>query len=265
MNRTFIWMGCFIDTKQKKLLDISVSLAQLLLPNGKRLGRPPAESSSFSFKYFIRNEKGIDTHVCQKAFCIVHGFTQKRLQVLCQKITDGNPFDRRGKHQNREKVSDSLLTLVREHISSLPARTSHYSRKENAGRKYLPPELSIARLHDPEFLEFQERNFQRKIAHQILENIRKPIVTEHFYHNVFVKEFKIGFWYPRTDTCSSCDFLKHSIETASDDNEKARLEKDLKQHHILAQSGYDAFRSDQEKCKLSWKRETQSANSTIAD
>ena len=53
-----------------------------------------------------------------------------------------------------------------------------------------------------------------------------------------MKEFNIGFGYPRTDTCSSCDFSKHSIETASDDNEKAGLEKDLKQHHILAQSGY---------------------------
>ena len=72
-----------------------------------------------------------------------------------------------GKHQNKEKVSNSHLTLVREHFCSLPARKNHYFRKENAGWKYLPPELSIAqlckelfKLHDPEFWSFQERKFQ---------------------------------------------------------------------------------------------------------
>ena len=102
-----------------------------------------------------------------------------------------------------------------DHISSLSARISHYSRKQNHGRKYLPPELSIARLHkefkkihDPEFLQIEELNYQKKILHQPVAEIRKPIVSEHFYHDIFVN---IGFGYPRTDTCSTCDTLRHRI------------------------------------------------------
>ena len=145
--------------------------------NAKHLGRSSATSSIFSFKYFIRNEKGVVTQICQKAFCNIHGFTCKRLQVLRQKIdTDAAPFDKRGKHSNRVKVSDTVSDLVRSHISLLPAHTSHYSRKENCERKYLPPDLSIARLykeffkiHDPDFIKAEEENYKRKISPQPVE------------------------------------------------------------------------------------------------
>ena len=53
----------------------------------------------------------------------------------------GIPFDERGKHQSHEKVSDDVHNLVRDHINSLPAHTSHYSWKHNSVHKYLPPEL----------------------------------------------------------------------------------------------------------------------------
>ena len=50
--------------------------------SGKRVGRPPAEGSKFSFEYTLQNEQNINVRVCQKAFCILHGFGPKRLQVL---------------------------------------------------------------------------------------------------------------------------------------------------------------------------------------
>ena len=52
---------------------------------GKRVGRPPAEDSCFTYEYYIRNEKGVDARVCQKAFCSVHGFGPKRLLILRKK------------------------------------------------------------------------------------------------------------------------------------------------------------------------------------
>ena len=36
--------------------------------SGKRVGRPPAEQSRFSFNYSLHNDKGFNVHVCQKAF-----------------------------------------------------------------------------------------------------------------------------------------------------------------------------------------------------
>lgn len=68
---------------------------------GKKLGRPPAEESQFSFEYTIQNENGIKVPVCQKAFCSVHGFGPKRLQVLRRKVQSGHGQlepDKQGKH-----------------------------------------------------------------------------------------------------------------------------------------------------------------------
>ena len=114
-------MGCFIDTKQKKLLDISVSLAQLLL----------------------QMENDWDDHLLKAAH--FHSSTSSGMR------------------------KELILVYVRRHFVL-----------------YMDSLKSDCKC-------FVKRNFQRKIAHQTLENIRKPIVTEHFYHDVFVKEFNIGF------------------------------------------------------------------------
>ena len=118
--------------------------------NEKRLGRPPAEESAFSFEYKVKNEKGFDVKVCRKAFCALHGCSPKQLQVLRRKIEAAGEanieLDKCGKHGNQQRIGD-VRELIREHIRSFPARASHYSRKDNCGRTYLSPELSIAHLH----------------------------------------------------------------------------------------------------------------------
>ena len=42
--------------------------------NGKKMGRPPADEASFTIEYNVRNEKGINVTICQKAFILIHGF-----------------------------------------------------------------------------------------------------------------------------------------------------------------------------------------------
>ena len=103
--------------------------------SGKKVGRPPAEESQFSFHYSIQNEKGIDVRVCQKAFCAVHGFGPKRLQVLCRKVqASGEPSTTctvkpdRGKHDNRHVISESVRDLIRAHIQSFTGRQSLIKR-----------------------------------------------------------------------------------------------------------------------------------------
>uniref|UniRef100_A0A1X7T8T3 Uncharacterized protein n=1 Tax=Amphimedon queenslandica TaxID=400682 RepID=A0A1X7T8T3_AMPQE len=171
-------------------------------------------------------------------------------------------LDRRGKHGNwPQKVPEEVRELVCKHIKTFPTRNSHYSRKDNHGRTYLSPELSIARLyknflqiHDPEYLSLDEANLQKKISHQPLETIRKPLVSEHFYHDVFVSEFNIYFGYPRTDTCSTCDGLSVKIASESDISKKQELKEELEAHKTLAQEGYDAFRFDQQFARDSWSK-----------
>ena len=236
-----------------------------LTSSGKRLGRPPAEKSRFSFEYYVRNEKEIDVKVCQKAFCAIHGFSPKRLQVLRHKIEASGEAqlecDRRGKHSNHQKIGDDVRELIRQHIRSFPARASHYSRKDNAGCIYLAPELSIARLyrdflekHDSEFLRLEEENRQRKILHQPMQKLRKPIASEHFYHDIFVGEFNIHFGYPRTDTCNTCEMLSLRIQEVSKESDKDALQEELKAHLALAKDGYDAFHCDQQLSQQSWRK-----------
>lgn len=87
---------------------------------GKKVGRPPAEESSFSVNYQIRDEKGLNRKVCQKAFLLIYGFGKRRLEILRKKMPVGSTVpepDCRGKHSNRPlKVSDELHQKVREHI-----------------------------------------------------------------------------------------------------------------------------------------------------
>ena len=234
-----------------------------LSSKGKKYGRPPAEGSKFTFEYSLRNEDGVDVKVCQTAFCSVYGFGPKRLLVLRRKLDPSGITiepDKRGKHDNHPTVGEEVKDLIREHIRSFPARHSHYSRRDNAGRVYLSPELSISHLyqnflqcHDPEYIQLQEENQQRRIRHEPVQKIRSPLVSEHMYHDIFVGEFNIHFGYPRSDTCGTCDELKLQIEQASSDSEKASLEKKHADHLTLAKAGYDTLRYDQELSKKSWE------------
>lgn len=231
--------------------------------SGKRVGRPPAEASQFSFRYTIHNADGINVKICQKAFCAIHGFGPKRILVLRRKLqTSGGCIepDQRGKHDNHPAVSKSTYDLVKAHIRSVPSRQSHYSRADNSGRTYVSPELSISRLyrdflqkHDPDYVVMEQENQRRKRVHQPALTLRAPSVSEHYYHDIFVTDFNIHFGYPRSDSCATCDSFRQKIESASGDEEE-RLQKELDNHQTFAKTGYYTFRSDQKLCVESWNK-----------
>ena len=113
--------------------------------------------------------------------------------------------DKRGKHKNHPSISEDVKKLVREHIESYPTRHSHYSRIDNMERVYLPPDKSIARLHheflqihDQEYIQLEEENRKRILAHEPVAPLRKPLISEHMYHDIFVTEYNIhSFWLPK--------------------------------------------------------------------
>ena len=92
---------------------------------------------------------------------------------------------------------------------------------------------------------------KRLISHELIQKLRKPLVTEHMYHDIFVTEFNIHFGYRRSDSCSTCDSLTVQIE-ASTELERPELQKNLYEHQQLAQEGYDTFRYDRELSMTSW-------------
>ena len=208
--RQMCLLHCY-ETKQSK--GNKRKSSPKLTGKGKRLGRPPAEDSKFSFSYTLRNDRGLNVKVCQKAFCAVHGLGLKCLQVLGCKIQGASEmsdvaWDKRGKHSNHYKIDEDIRQFVQEHILSFPSRGSHYSRQDNSNCLYLSAGLSIAwmyhdsflEIHDPEYLKLEKESKCKKWCHELDQDqvsLWKPLVSEHFYHDIFVTEFNIHFGYPR--------------------------------------------------------------------
>ena len=262
--------GLMIRKETKKSVGHKRKSNPTLGKNGKKVGRPVAEGQSFSIQYQIRDEKGVNQKVCQKSFQLLHGFGKRRLEILRKKMPLGSVLpepDQRGKHRNRpQKIPDEIRQKVREHISSFPAEKSHYSRNDNPRRVYLSPSLSITRMyhmflekHDPDYVAEMERRRQALLNQQQLEcSDIQPIVTEHFYHDIFVNEFNIHFGFPRSDTCDTCDALKLQIQ-ATEDEEKLRHEEELQAHLEMADKAYASLRKDCEMSKTSWSNITNTS------
>ena len=212
-------------------------LIERFAPKRKRPRSTTMTTRSHSYHYHVRLNSGDQVRVCKKAFCEIHRISKRRVEIACKKLTSGVLFsgDERGKHKNRpHAINEELKAQVREHISSFPSQESHYSRHNNKRRKYLPANLSIARMHRL-YLEQYEPN---------LDKGEKPLVKEWLYRKIFNEEFNFGFGFPRSDTCEQCDSLKISIDSAKTDEDREQLQTELANHHNKASQGYQSLRTD---------------------
>ena len=79
--------------------------------------------------------------MCLAAFASLHGITQSRVRRLASATLSSvhAPVDMCGKHRNRPRmISGAVKKQIDEHIRSLPAMKTHYSRGKNSyQRKYL--------------------------------------------------------------------------------------------------------------------------------
>ena len=79
-------------------------------------------------------------------YCI----TQSKIDHIINQAKMGQssaPPSIRGKHANRpNKVPEDVIDLVKKHISLFPKEASHYSRRKNPNRLYLPSALSISEM-----------------------------------------------------------------------------------------------------------------------
>ena len=128
----------------------------------------------------------------------------------------------------------------------------------------MPSDLSIARLyrdflekHDPDYIILEEENRKHVIAHEPVQKLRKSLISEHMYHDIFVTDYNIHFGYPHTDICSTCDNLTMQIQAAAAE-QKLVLQESLKAHQQLAEEGYSAFKYDRQLCRESWEYDIES-------
>ena len=95
---------------------------------------------------------GTRVMVCLKTFLSIHGISE-----TCVRTARGErrpsevptpPTDCRGNHDTRpQKISDKSRQCVRDHISSFPRYTSHYSRRDNPNRRYFQGVSSVSEMY----------------------------------------------------------------------------------------------------------------------
>ena len=74
------------------------------------------------------------------------------------------------------------------HITTFTCSASHYIRRGTPGRKYLPCDVSVRKMHG---LFTQQNDVQVQVTYSL-------------YYDVFRRQFNIGFGHPVTDVCATC-------------------------------------------------------------
>lgn len=167
--------------------------------------------------------------VCQKTLCNVFCLTPRRIQILQEKIKNGEvaPKDKRGKHFNRPHAIDAdARKMIRDHIKSFPLQTNHYSRKKSS-KECLSPDLSIEEMY---------RLFKAKFP-----DVGVSCST---YRKVFTAEFNLRFGNPRSDTCKQCDLLYTRLTMEADEEERSKIVQESWVHHSKADQAYASLAND---------------------
>ena len=119
-------------------------------------------------------------------------------------------------HANRPNhLSQEQVDMVKEHIESYPAESSHYSRHKNPNRLYLSPFLTIS-----EMLR----------QYEVWSAARHVVPVSHAaYRNIFCTHFNYGFSMPRSDTCNKCERAQTDASACNIDAHKALAEAAFQQ------------------------------------
>ncbi|XP_056098814.1 uncharacterized protein LOC130077555 [Rhinichthys klamathensis goyatoka] len=132
--------------------------------------------------------------VCKATFLSVLGISKDRASRVARyyaETAEARP-ERRGGARNIEG-NDSRRQLIINHIKTFTSRASHYGRRGAPGRRYLPADLSVRRMHG------------------LFEALNHAHTSYSLYYSVFAKNFNLGFGHPATDACSDCAKYKFRI------------------------------------------------------
>ena len=196
--------------------------------------RTKEESRRSNTRVYFAMHNNNKTKVCKQGFMSILGISPRRLTTALDKVTSTGTLilDQRGRHTPANKVLGNKALRVREHINLLPALSSHYSRVNVPNRKYLESHLTINKL----YIAYMEWLHDQHPG--------EPIVSMHYYSDVFTKEFNISFEAPRTDTCTTCDKLDTSIKNAAGDQASVdELMKQREDHKQFAQQAQELMKA----------------------
>ncbi|CAG9834901.1 unnamed protein product [Diabrotica balteata] len=191
-------------------------------------------------KHFLRvgSQKTI---VCKKAFCILHEVSKNRVSQIAKNLTLGSimsPSDNLGKQSNRpNKISESIIPQIGEHMRSFPRRKSHYSRKHNQKRYVLSPEFkNVAKMHRLYLKKYGPEKYVLEDGKDL--KVIRLLVTYDFYHRQFNLNHNLNIGHPRSDAYQKCDRLNNTIAAVVSAETKTLLETEKRLHLLKAEIFY---------------------------
>lgn len=102
--------------------------------------------------------------------------------------------------------NEAKKQLVIDHIQTFTCCASHYGRRGAPGRKYLPSDLSVKKIH---YL-FKQQDHEA--------------VSYSLYYFVFRQGFNLGFGHPAIDACAMCTKFRLRVQDPGLTEEEKRIE-----------------------------------------
>lgn len=143
----------------------------------------------------------------QHDFSNIAGISKDRVQRIARHWLNhgcARPERRGGAREKPELLL--IKNAIRNHISSFTCRASHYARRGEKGRKYLPSDMSVSKMHK---------------MFKVQNNLQ---VTYSMYYSVFRYDFNLGFGHPATDVCSSCVQFKFRLKNPEKCDEEKKVD-----------------------------------------
>ncbi|XP_052427306.1 uncharacterized protein LOC127969418 [Carassius gibelio] len=140
-----------------------------------------------SIKYAVLKEDKTKVPICHASFLSIFCVKKDRVQSIAKYwLENGKARPEHHGGPREIEAQTAKKDIVRKHIQSFNCRASHYARRGAPGRKFLPSDLSVAKMHQM----FLEQNHQQ--------------VSYSLYWSIFVYDFNLAFGHPAKDVCSSC-------------------------------------------------------------
>ena len=171
-------------------------------PIACRRGNGSTSPKTFRTKYTVFNLRNETIPVCLKTFLAITRYSKYIVLQLANRYhrQDGNVEDRRGGFRTAKKFERARNSIMA-FTNSPSFLESHYCRSQTQ-RKYLPSELSMAKLY-----RLYKRDYLKEEDADLAENVKLS-----YFRYVFLTEFNISFKLPHTDACSSCLQFKERIK-----------------------------------------------------
>ncbi|CAH0767778.1 unnamed protein product [Bemisia tabaci] len=165
----------------------------------RRKKKCPVYSKDVACKYFLNAQR-----VCKEFFRRTLDISHKRISysIKKKKVSESGflPPDKRGRGKPANKIPDSKVNLIKQHIKLFPRYTSDYSRHINPHLKYLSQYLTVTKMYNLYVDYCTERNSEP--------------VTETFYRNTFNAQLNLHLQRP-LEACLTCDKVELDIAYGS--------------------------------------------------